>query len=130
MSKDRARPFSRKHRKYWLTITGGMVLICVVNVAIGLCSYSAPPPPPERIVLTLPAPTVVQRPAGTISVADVPAAVMRAFADKYPKNVPKVARKITAPDVPVVYELTFGADGTRATFREDGTFVDGNSTSR
>jgi hypothetical protein len=35
VAKDRARPFSRKHRKYWLTITGGMVVIAVIDLALG-----------------------------------------------------------------------------------------------
>lgn len=38
--KDRARPFSRKHRRYWLTVTGGMILIMGVNVALGWWVYS------------------------------------------------------------------------------------------
>jgi hypothetical protein len=33
--KDRARPFSRKHFRYWMTAAGGMVIIMVINVAIG-----------------------------------------------------------------------------------------------
>ncbi len=37
MAKDRAAPFSRKHRKYWLPVTGGMVLIGFINVAISMC---------------------------------------------------------------------------------------------
>jgi hypothetical protein len=36
-SKDRAAPFSRKHRLYWLTITGGMILIGILNVSLGFC---------------------------------------------------------------------------------------------
>jgi hypothetical protein len=39
VSKDRARPFSRKHRRYWIPVTGGMILIGVINVAIGYCTY-------------------------------------------------------------------------------------------
>ena len=35
MAKDRAAPFSRKHRKYWLTITGGMVLIGLIDLVLG-----------------------------------------------------------------------------------------------
>lgn len=33
--KDRARPFSRKHFRYWMTAAGGMVIIMVVNVVLG-----------------------------------------------------------------------------------------------
>jgi hypothetical protein len=39
VAKDRAAPFSKKHRRYWLTITGGMILIGALNVAIGYCAY-------------------------------------------------------------------------------------------
>jgi hypothetical protein len=35
VAKDRAAPFSRKHRKYWLTITGGMVLIGLIDLVLG-----------------------------------------------------------------------------------------------
>jgi hypothetical protein len=41
--KDRARPFSKKHRRYWLPVTGGMILIGLVNLAIGLYLYSGRP---------------------------------------------------------------------------------------
>ena len=33
--KDRAKPFDRKHRRYWLTTVGGMVLIMAINLALG-----------------------------------------------------------------------------------------------
>jgi len=35
VAKDRARPFSRKHRKYWLTVTGGMILIGLLDLLLG-----------------------------------------------------------------------------------------------
>jgi hypothetical protein len=35
VAKDRARPFSRKHRKYWLTITGGMLVIAAIDLILG-----------------------------------------------------------------------------------------------
>jgi hypothetical protein len=54
VSKDRARPFSRKHRKYWLPVTGGMVLIGVINVVIGFCSYTRPSDVHEPIVPNVP----------------------------------------------------------------------------
>ena len=57
MSKDRAAPFSRKHRRYWLTITGGMLLIGAINVGLGMMSYDAPPSRTEKIELVLPPPT-------------------------------------------------------------------------
>jgi hypothetical protein len=54
VSKDRAAPFSRKHRRYWLPVTGGMLLIGAINVGIGYCSYEPPPPAPEKIELVIP----------------------------------------------------------------------------
>lgn len=45
--KDRARPFARKHRRYWLTVTGGMFLIMGINIGLGLavlrCDADRPP---------------------------------------------------------------------------------------
>jgi hypothetical protein len=55
VSKDRARPFSRKHRRYWIPITGGMILIGLVNLALGYCSYSRPSDVHERIIPDVPA---------------------------------------------------------------------------
>jgi hypothetical protein len=49
VAKDRARPFSRKHRKYWIPVTGGMILIGIINVALGWCSFSDTPEVHERI---------------------------------------------------------------------------------
>jgi hypothetical protein len=54
VSKDRAAPFSRKHRRYWLPVTGGMILICLINLAVGYCAYEPPAGPPERIELDIP----------------------------------------------------------------------------
>ena len=54
MSKDRAAPFSRKHRRYWLTVTGGMLLIGGINIVIGLMSYDPPTGKPEKIEFDLP----------------------------------------------------------------------------
>ncbi len=57
MSKDRAAPFSRKHRRYWVPVTGGMLLIGAINILLGYCSYTPPSSdPPERIELVLPPP--------------------------------------------------------------------------
>ena len=58
MSKDRAAPFSRKHRRYWIPVLGGMILIGFINLVIGLISYAnqPTPPPPEKIELHLPPP--------------------------------------------------------------------------
>jgi len=52
VAKDRARPFSRKHRKYWIPVTGGMILIGIINVTLGYCSYSKPSEIHERIDVT------------------------------------------------------------------------------
>lgn len=41
--KDRARPFSKKHRRYWIPVTGGMIFIGAINLAIGLYLYSHRP---------------------------------------------------------------------------------------
>ena len=54
MSKDRAAPFSRKHRRYWIPVTGGMILIGIINVGLGFCSYEGTPPPPQKIEIVLP----------------------------------------------------------------------------
>src|SRR6185436_6168793 len=54
VAKDRARPFSRKHRRYWIPVTGGMVLIGVINVIIGFWSYNRPSDVHERIVPDVP----------------------------------------------------------------------------
>lgn len=124
MAKDRARPFSRKHRKYWFTVTGGMLLIGLLNVAIGMCAYESPNRTTERITLVLPPPgTPANAPLGTISVGDVPAPVMRAFAVAYPRYIP-AARKLTVGS-DTVYELTFTDAGktTVASYRPDGVFI-------
>jgi hypothetical protein len=124
VAKDRARPFSRKHRKYWFTVTGGMLLIGAINIAIGMCGYEKPTGSPERIVLVLPPPgTPANAPLGTIGLADIPAAVMRAFAVAYPRHIP-AARKLTVGN-DTVYELTFTDAGktTVTTYRPDGVFI-------
>jgi hypothetical protein len=54
VSKDRARPFSRKHRKYWIPVTGGMILIGLINLAIGFCAYTPPSEVHERIIVDVP----------------------------------------------------------------------------
>jgi len=54
VAKDRAAPFSRKHRRYWLPVTGGMILIGAINLAIGFCAYDPPPQQYEKIVPVIP----------------------------------------------------------------------------
>ena len=120
MTKDRAAPFSRKHRRYWIPVTGGMVAIGVLNVFIGLCSYSEPSQPPEAIHLNL-----IQRDAAldapwTLSPSQLPAEVMRAFAVKYPRTLPAGA-SVSGGN----YQIDFpaGAAMKHAWFKPDGTFV-------
>ena len=55
MSKDRARPFSRKHRRYWIPVTGGMILIGLINLIIGFLSYEEQSETHENIKFDLPA---------------------------------------------------------------------------
>ena len=69
MSKDRARPFSRKHRKYWIPVTGGMILIGVINVILGYCSYTRPLDVHERIIPDVP----YARGSGKVAAAPPPA---------------------------------------------------------
>jgi hypothetical protein len=182
VSKDRARPFSRKHRKYWIPVTGGMLLIGLLNVVIGFCTYTAPSGVHERIIPDVPyargsgratqvlpaavgcAPAVAARvaaelPGATIlrcapdrvsvvrgaheielevvgdeirgvaevlTLPEIPAAVMRAFAVAYPRTIPSRAIKRTQHGAEPVYELAFppGAPHTLATLRADGTVVE------
>ena len=39
MAKDRAKPFSKKHVRYWMTAAGGMVLIMVINLVLGFTLF-------------------------------------------------------------------------------------------
>lgn len=115
VAKDRARPFSRKHRRYWIPVLGGMVLIGFVNVAIGVCTYErAGDTEPIRVELPR------DRDTGELTVSQIPADVMRAFAVKYPQTIPRGAN-LEAGN----YVVMFPKDGAKksATFRPDGTFV-------
>lgn len=182
MSKDRARPFSRKHRKYWIPVTGGMILIGVLNVVIGYCSYTKPSDVHERILLDVPnargmgtaaaapepatgcPPAITARvaadmPGATIvacapdhvsvvrgdhhvelvvagneirgvaeslTLPEIPAAVMRAFAVNYPRTIPSGGVKRTQRGADPVYELAFppGGPHTAAVLRGDGSVVE------
>jgi hypothetical protein len=76
VSKDRAAPFSRKHRRYWITVLGGMIIIGLINLVIGLISYSnVPPIGNQRIELHLPPPSV--GPTAHLDAGSVPADVER-----------------------------------------------------
>lgn len=116
MSKDRAAPFSKKHRRYWIPVTGGMIVIGIVNILIGLRSYKAPEIP-ERIHVS-PHDAAPGDAAGTIGNADLPADVMRAFAIKYPHLIPGGARieggayVIAFPPGQALHHATFAPDGT------------------
>lgn len=114
MAKDRAAPFSKKHRRYWIPVTGGMLLIGAINVTIGVCTYDEPAVP-GRIEVNVPG-----HEAGVIGVALIPAPVMRAFVAKYPKTIPTGARVQSGTFI-VLFPP--GAGHARAVFRDDGTFV-------
>lgn len=120
MPKDRAAPFSPKHRRYWITVTGGMILIGGINLVVGMCSYKKEPPPPTPIQLKLPSPGEAHLLPGSLRLGDVPAPVVRAFAIKYPKTI--AAGAFRHGDT---YTLIFppGRAHKQATFRADGTFV-------
>ncbi|HVV82838.1 MAG TPA: hypothetical protein VHE35_07145 [Kofleriaceae bacterium] len=57
MARDRSRPFSRKDRRYWLPITGGMILIMTVNVVLGFWLYDTSPRKLPKVVQ--PPPTII-----------------------------------------------------------------------
>jgi len=120
VSKDRAAPFSRKHRRYWIPVTGGMILIGLINVVIGMCSYSPPAGPPEPIKLNLLKRDAATDAPGTLGPSELPAEVMRAFAVKYPRTLPAGAQ-VSGGD----YQVDFpaGAEKKHAWFKPDGTFV-------
>lgn len=116
MSKDRAAPFSKKHRRYWLPVTGGMVLIGALNIMLGLCTYEpAGDPEPIRLGLLVDAGVPGQMGAGQI-----PADVMRAFATRYPQTIP-IGARLEGGNYVVLFAP--GAAKQRATFRPDGAFV-------
>ena len=80
MARDRAKPFSRKHRRYWLTITGGMILIMTVNVGLGVWLYDTKPrklptieqPPPTLIDAGVDAPAPPTPPTPPTTTAPTP----------------------------------------------------------
>ena len=117
MAKDRAAPFSKKHRKYWIPVTGGMLLIGALDIGLGFYSYEEPPPP-ERIELNIPG--AAPAPPGALRASDLPAAVMRAFAVKYPHTIPAGA---DFKDGRYVVLFPTGREHKRAIFTPDGGFV-------
>src|SRR5262245_47133542 len=157
-----------------------MILIGVINVVLGFCSYSRPSEVHERIVPDVPnaragsataaraatgcAPAITARiqvdmpgavitactadrvtvlrgerqvelamagndvveVAESLSLPEIPAAVMRAFAIAYPRTIPAGAVKRTKRGVDPVYELSFPPNTAHkvATLRGDGTVID------
>jgi hypothetical protein len=119
VAKDRARPFSRKHRKYWLTVTGGMIVIGLLNVGIGVCVYDPGPTTTERIILNVPGSTT--EPSDTIPLNTPPPEVMRGFNRAIPRHAPRYARQVDTD----VFEITY-VDGTAsksARVKRDGTVI-------
>jgi hypothetical protein len=118
VSKDRAAPFSRKHRRYWIPVTGGMILLGVVNLSLGFCSYKAPEEP-QRIELRVGKDAAVDG-ANTLGASELPADVMRAFAIKYPHVLPAGVLQSGAN-----YVIAFppGLEHHHATFDGSGAFV-------
>lgn len=127
MAKDRARPFSKKHRRYWLTVTGGMLLIGGLNVAIGMCAYDRGPDQVQRIDPVLPPPsadlpTGVVFGEGMIGLGEIPVDVMRAFTKAHPRHAPIGAKKLDDG----TFEVFFQEAGARrvARYRPDGGAAD------
>ena len=126
MAKDRARPFSKKHRLYWLTVTGGMLLIGAINVGIGMCVYDKGPEHVQRIDLVLPAPSSeaqahVIPDEGMLGLGQIPVPVMKAFTKTYPQHVPQGAKKLDDG----TFELFYLDEGARRTarFAADGAIA-------
>jgi hypothetical protein len=126
LSKDRAAPFSKKHRRYWIPVLGGMLGIGMLNLVIGYVTYRAPETP-ERIQLHIPPPgtphdtTPHTLADGTIEQAisdsEIPGAVMRSFTKQFPRTIPETALRRTKAGA-VTYRITAGS--ASATYRDDG----------
>lgn len=111
MTKDRAAPFSRKHRRYWIPVTGGMIFIGVVNVILGLTIYQAPTDP-ARIDLGF-----GNLDPGMMPSSALPTVVVRAFVARYPHTIAVGATRegahyvIKFPPSSLHHHATFGANG-------------------
>jgi len=81
VAKDRARPFSRKHRRYWIPVTGGMIVIGLIDLALGYCSYREPPDVHERIVYDVPNVGSAAAAAAPVAATCAPAISARIGAD-------------------------------------------------
>jgi len=156
-----------------------MILIGLIDLALGYCSYTPPPEVHERIVYDVPsvagsaapapqaavcAPAIsaliaarmpgativacaadrvslvrgdhridleiaggdIAAAAETLTLPEIPAPVMRAFAIAYPKTIPAGAVKRSRRDAEPVYELAFppGAAHKLATLRGDGSVIE------
>jgi hypothetical protein len=119
VSKDRAAPFSRKHRRYWIPVTGTMIVIGGINLGLGLCSYK-PAEEPQRIELGMSRDAGLLDAANTLGSSQLPPDVMRAFAVKYPRILPAGAARIGTT---FVISFPPAAPHHHATFAPDGSFV-------
>jgi hypothetical protein len=120
LSKDRAAPFSKKHRRYWIPVLGGMLAIGGINMLIGFWVYQKPSDTHEQIKLNLIPRDAAADAINTMAPSELPADVMRAFAVKYPRTLPAGAYVVQGAYV-VVFPA--GAPHKTATFKPDGTFV-------
>jgi hypothetical protein len=120
LSKDRAAPFSKKHRRYWIPVLGGMILIGGINVVIGFWVYQKPSEQHEAIKLNLIPRDAATDAVNSIAPSELPAEVMRAFAVKYPRMLPSGAHIVQGG---YVVDFPPGAAYKAATFKPDGTFV-------
>jgi hypothetical protein len=114
VTKDRAAPFSRKHRRYWIPVTGGMVVIGLINVLLGLSSYHAPQDP-ARIDLGIGGLDPDLIPASAL-----PIPVVRGFVARYPHTIARGAKRDGSS---YVIEFPPGAAHHHATFAANGSFV-------
>jgi hypothetical protein len=114
VTKDRAAPFSRKHKRYWIPVMGGMIVIGLINVLLGLSSYHAPEDP-QRIDLG-----VGGLDPDLIPASALPMAVVRGFVARYPHTIARGAKRSGTS-----YVISFppGAPHHHATFTEAGAFV-------
>lgn len=99
---------------------GGMIVIGIVNIAIGLKSYKPMPGNPQKVELHLHQHDAGVDAQGTIGNKDLPAEVMRAFAQKYPRLIPAGA---TVVGTHYVISFPPGGELHHATFDATGAFV-------
>lgn len=127
LAKDRARPFSKKHRRYWIPVLGSMVGIGLIDIIVGYGSYH-PTDDPTPIKLVIPPPntpaSATVQPDGTVETpignGDIPGDVIRAFTTQFPRTVPRDAIKRTKGSV-TTYVMSAGAK--RVELKPDGTLL-------